>query len=240
MGKNRSRASFSPGAHCQRCSFSQNLKEGKKWGQLGVYQKEQEAQVVGKCPLSRRGIMRGGGGGKGPRLLLQHPLPPPPPPPVPRSLRSGRQACRAGRRLLPVSLVFLTAAGGSSQVTSMYLSPLLVAYRARSCGGGRNRNAGLGGELLGFRGAPSSRAGLGTYLQECLDGAFGHVQVRGAQVGALLHGSRRVEQEEHEGHGGAPAAHCCASSLQSQAHTQRGVFVFVHKCPLQPRKSPPP
>lgn len=54
---------------------------------------------------------------------------------------------------------------------------------------------------------PVAAAGgvAGPHLHEKLDSALGDIQVSGAQVGALAHGRRRVDEEEQDGHL-APAA----------------------------------
>lgn len=98
-------------------------------------------------------------------------------------------------------LVTFTPYGGSSNVTSMYLSPLLAGSRARSCqkkktkttyinfdqSCPRNPKLCKGAYLL-----EKSRGKIILYLHKDLNRAFSNVQIRRTQISALIHRGGRV------------------------------------------------
>lgn len=85
-----------------------------------------------------------------------------------------------------------------------------------------------------------------THLYERLDGALGDVEQRGSapQVGALVHGRRRVDQEHDDGHGGAAAA-APRSTCRSPRSPPKTIYMRpparrAARPPPRPQRLPPP
>lgn len=97
-------------------------------------------------------------------------------------------------------LITFTPYGGSSNVTSMYLSPLLAGSRARSCQKRKPKQHILmftdfcQGTLSSTK-VQSCWKNLGRihlYLHKDLNRAFSNVQIRRTQISALIHRGGRV------------------------------------------------
>lgn len=98
-------------------------------------------------------------------------------------------------------LITFTPYGGSSNVTSMYLSPLLAGSRARSCQKKKTKTTDINFDRIW---PTNPRLTIGAYfpkavgveiilyLHKDLNRAFSNIQIRRTQISALIHRGGRV------------------------------------------------